>query len=224
MKVQKTQNNINFGLNYNTHRKIAQKLIEEEYPNLQKYVPIIKTAVEIPDFSELGFYCNTHFYYPIDSYIKPRESYLDFDGLHNARSKYNEHVNKFIDYAKEYSFVDMAEEAGRAKHFLDDMSVGFHSQRGNWIQKLREKKLHKYFEDYIYNNEDELIKNAKKSPVEFKTDNFDDIFMSVVNYSKNTELPTNNNLNRWHEIAQNTINIAIDSSREFFNKISEYLL
>ena len=47
--------------------------------------------------------------------------------------------------------------------------------------------------------------------------------MSVVNYSKNSELPNNFNKNNWHEIAQNTINVAIDSSRVFFDKILEYL-
>ena len=115
------------------------------------------------------------------------------------------------------------EEAGRAKHFLDDMSVGLHVQRGNIFQKWRDKNMHRDFETYIYDNEDSLISNAKKSSVKYKIDDFDDIFMSVVNYSKNSEFPNNSNKNNWHEIAQNTINVAIDSSRVFFDKILEYL-
>ena len=120
MKIQRTNNDIHFGLNSNTHRKITQKLIEEEYPKLQKYIPILKTAVEKPDFDELGFHSNTHFYYPFESYIKPRESFFDFDGLHNARAKYNEHIDKFFAASKYFRFGEMMEEAGRAKHFLDE--------------------------------------------------------------------------------------------------------
>ena len=223
MKITKTQNDIHFGFNYNTHRKIAQKLIEEEYPRLQKYVPIIKMAVEKPDFDELGFHSNTHFYYPVKSMYRPRESFFDFDGLHNARAKYHQHIAKFFAASKYSRFSEMAEEAGRAKHFLDDMSVGLHVQRGNIFQKWRDQKMHKRFEDYIYDNEDTFIANSKKSPVDFKTDDFDDVFVSDVNYSKNSEFPNNNNQERWQIIAQNTVNVAMDASRVFLNKISEFL-
>ena len=47
--------------------------------------------------------------------------------------------------------------------------------------------------------------------------------MSVVDYTKKTNFPNNDNKNNWPEIAQNTINIAIDASRAFFDKILEYL-
>lgn len=47
--------------------------------------------------------------------------------------------------------------------------------------------------------------------------------MSVVNYSKNSEFPNNNNQERWQIIAQNTVNVAMDASRVFLNKISEFL-
>lgn len=52
-------------------------------------------AVEKPDFDELGFHSNTHFYYPVKSMYRPRESFFDFDGLHNARAKYHQHIAKF---------------------------------------------------------------------------------------------------------------------------------
>lgn len=223
MKVTKTQNDINFGFNYSTHRKIAQKLIEEEYPKLQKYAPIIKHSVINPDFDELGFHSNSHFYYPEKNLLRFRESFFDFDGLHNARAKYNEHIDKFFAASKYCRFSEMAEEAGRAKHFLDDMSVGLHVQRGNIFQKWRDREMHKRFEDYIYDNEDVFIANSKKSPVEFITDDFDDIFMSVVDYSKNSEFPNNHNQQRWQVIAQNSVNAAMDASRVFLNKVSEFL-
>lgn len=223
MKVTKNKNEVSFCLNGNTHRKLAKKIIQEEYPNLHKYSPIIKYAVERPDYDEVGFHSNTHFYFPYENIFRPRESFFDFDGMHNARARFNEHIDKFFAASKYCRYSEMAEEAGRAKHFLDDMSVGLHVQRGNILEKWRDKKMHAQFEDFIYKNENELIKNAQKSPVEFKTDDFDDIFMSVVNFMKNSEFPNKNNKLKWYDIAQNTINVVIDASRVFFDKISQHL-
>ena len=89
MNVIQIQTNISFGLNYNTHRKIAQRVIEKEYPQLRKYAPVIKSAVQKPDFDEKGFNFNTHFYYPDENIFRPRQSFFDFDGVHNARVKFN---------------------------------------------------------------------------------------------------------------------------------------
>ncbi len=223
MNIANNQHGISFGLNSNTHKKIVQKMIREEYPKLRNYAPIIQNAVVKPDFEEIGFHCNTHFYYPDQNMFRPRESFFDFDGQHNARSKFNEHMNNFMEASKYCRFSEMADEAGRAKHFLDDMSVGLHVQRGNILQKWRDKKMHKDFEEFIMNNEDTFIKNAKKTPIEFKTDTFDDIFMSVANYTKDTEFPNRANMDKWPEIAQNTINVAMDASRVFFDKISKFM-
>ena len=223
MKTTKVQNGINFGLNAGTHKRIAEKLIRDEYPKLQNYAPMIKNAVVKPDFDEVGFHSNTHFYYPDENMFRPRESFFDFDGQHNARAKFNEHMNKFFEAKKYCRYSEMADEAGRAKHFLDDMSVGLHVQRGNILQKWSEKKMHENFEKFILSNQDTFIKNAKRSPVEFKTDSFDDIFMSVANYVKNTEYPNNSNRAKWPEIAQNTINVTMDASRVFFDKISKFM-
>ena len=224
MKIDKTKSDkINFGFNYNTHRKIAQKLINNEFPKLQKYSPIIKKSVVDPDFDELGFKSNSHFYYQCKNYLKPRESFLDIDGAHNAYTRYNIHVNNFLQALKVADFPFMAEEIGRAKHFLDDMCVGFHVKRGNFLQKWKEKPLHTDFENFIYKNEDRLIANASPSEAKLKSDNFEDLFISVVEQSSNNIIPDKNNLFKWPQIAQDSINLAIDSSRLFFSKISDLI-
>ena len=223
MRTTKIQSGVNFGLKAETHRKIAEKLIKEEYPKLQKYTPILKYAVEKPDLEACGFQCNTHFYYPDRTLLRVRESFFDFDGLHNARSKFNEHMSNFAEAKKYCRYSEMMDEAGRAKHFLDDMSVGLHVQRGNILQKWRDKKMHEQFEYYVFENQDTFIKNAQKTPIEFKTDSFDDIFMSVVDYVKNTEFPTKNNKAKWPLLAQESMNVALDASRVFFDKISACL-
>lgn len=225
MKIDKIQNNnINFGFNYNTHRKIADIVIANEFPKLKKYIPIIREAVQAPDFDELGIKSNTHFYYPFKSYIKPRSSFLDFDWGHNARSRFNKHIDLMYQYRENNSFIKMVEQAGRAKHFLDDMSIGLHVERGNFIEKIREMKIHKNFEDFLYRHEDEFIAKSSNSNIKFKDDGFDDIFMSVVNNTKDTEIPNANNVQKWPVIAQNSINSAMDASRVFFKKVSDLLM
>ena len=47
--------------------------------------------------------------------------------------------------------------------------------------------------------------------------------MSVANYTKDTEFPNSANMDKWPEIAQNTINVAMDASRVFFDKISKFM-
>lgn len=225
MKINTIQNNnnVNFGFNCNTHRKIAERVIENEFPKLKKYIPIISDAVQAPDFDELGIKSNTHFYYPFKSYIKPRSSFLDFDWEHNARAKFLEHIDLMMKYHENNSFIKMVEQAGRAKHFLDDMSVGFHVKNGNFLEKLREMKVHKAFEDFIHRHEDVFIANSAKSSIKFKDKTFEDIFMSVVNNSKDSEIPTFDHFSQWHFIAQNSINSAVDASRVFFKKVSDLL-
>ena len=224
MKITRTENNqINFGLNYNTHRKIAEKLIKEEFPKLQNYSPVIKKAVVDPDFDELGFHSNTHFYFPFDNWLKPRASFLDIDGSHNAYVKYTSHVGNSLEALKRGQFPVMAEEIGRAKHFLDDMCVGLHVKQGNFIQKWREMPVHAAFENFIHKHEDELIAKSSRSVADLKSDTFEDIFVSVVGHSKNTEMPTKDNVLHWDEIAQDTINLVLDSSRLFFAKVSDLL-
>lgn len=224
MNIQKTQNNnVSFGFNFNTHRKITQRIIEREFPELGKYAPELKAAVIKPDFKEIGLSGNNHFYYPVKSLLKPRESFLDFDGSHNARAKFNKHIDKFFDALNDSAFPRMLDEVGRAKHYLDDVCVGLHVQRGNFLSKLQEMGMHKAFENFIYRNEDKFIENSQKTNIEFGNENFDDIFMSVVNYMNKSQIPNSKNVVSWAQIAQNSINIAMDASRVFFSKFLVYL-
>ena len=217
-------NQINFGFNYNTHRKVAEKLIKEEFPVLQKYSTLIERAVVAPDFDELGFHSNTHFYYPFANFIKPRESFLDFYGVHNARNRYNFHLSNFFELLSCKQYNLMASEAGRAKHFLDDMCMGLHVKGGNFMQKWNEYPVHCAFENFIYRNEDSFLAQTAptKAPVK-RCDTFEDILMSVAEYSANMEMPDKKNIHRWPLIAQNSVNLLIEASREFFARISGFI-
>lgn len=225
MKVNKIDNNTSFGLRAQTHEYITLKTAKE-FANLsddiaQKFAHYVQK----PDFDETGLKifgkdtCNNHFYY-FPKTFRTRESHLDFDRKHNAFSRYIDHIcNMFtnINYKNKEGVI---EEAARAKHFLDDMSVGQHVERGTIFKKYKDEKIHKEFEAYIYDNQDKFYKNYSKSNLDknyVKTDyDYDDLFVASVKTSLENELPNEANRNKWNEIAQNTINLNIDTSREFF--------
>ena len=111
------------------------------------------------------------------------------------------------------------EESARAKHFLDDMSVGFHVKRGTAWQKYKEEKVHREFETFVMNNQYDLLKNYTKSELPAQNKCFKDLFLNTVNTSLKNEIPTINNKAEWKNIAQKTINLNIDASKEFFRLI-----
>ena len=116
------------------------------------------------------------------------------------------------------------EHAARAKHFLDDMSVGLHVERGTVLKKYKEQKVHKDFETYIFENQDTFAKNHTSSELQKNHRSFKDLFMDTVQISLKTELPAENNKDRWKNIAQKTVDINMDSSNEFFKLLKHYNL
>ena len=216
-----------FGLKSQTHRRLNAEILEnapvfndEELKNFLYYV-------QKPDFDETGLKlitkdtCNNHFFYP-EQTLHPRLSHLDFDGKHNAFSRFTYHVTNFLSAIKNNNKKNLTEEAARAKHFLDDMSVGFHVKRGTALQKYKEEKVHKEFEKFILDNQDELIKNYTKSPLPTNSKGFKDLFLNTVNVSLKNELPSIKNRENWKNIAQHTVNLNIDSSKEFFRLLQHY--
>ena len=222
-----TKNNYppNFGLRVQTHRVMGEHTVKntdilinnEELKNFLYYV-------QKPDFDETGLKlitkqtCNKHFFYPPETF-RPALSHLDFDGKHNAFSRFTYHVTNFLSALKNKNRETFVEESARAKHFLDDMSVGFHVKRGTAWQKYKEEKVHREFETFVMNNQYDLLKNYTKSELPAQNKCFKDLFLNTVNTSLKNEIPTINNKAEWKNIAQKTINLNIDASKEFFRLI-----
>lgn len=225
MKVEKLSNSPNFGLRAQTHEFITYNLARNYAHLNSETADMFAKFVQKPDFDETGLKilgkatCNNHFYYPPQTYRR-RESHLDFDGKHNAFSKYNEHICRMFTCLSKHNKKGAIEEAARAKHFLDDMSVGLHVKRGTVLDKYKEERVHKEFEAFIEDNQDKFYNNRSKSDLKkyLPSDNndFDDLFVATVKTSLENEIPNEANSDRWSEIAQKTINLNIDSSREFF--------
>lgn len=83
-------NNLNFGWNCQTHKKMIEKAIED-MPQFSKYKDVLADYVQRPDLDDIGFLANKHFYF--GEKIK-RDTF--------SKSKFeNEPIEKSEDFAKE---------------------------------------------------------------------------------------------------------------------------
>lgn len=220
MKISSTDNRTNFGWRYPTHKKITSQVVEE-LPKLKKYKDIIVEFVQKPDFDERGFKGNNHFYFT-PSMMHPRESFLDLTGRNNAASKFSEHVFYFeelINKDKNEAF----EHAGRALHFLQDVTQPQHTERGTVFQKWIDLEMHKQFEKFASRNENFLICSAKPVKFELEPDNIMDLFDEAVFHSENGRQVRNDNAKEWIDIAQSGISNALQATKEFCNYLSKFL-
>lgn len=225
MKIDKIHNTPSFGLRAQTHEFITYKIAKNSARLTKETADMFAEFVQKPDFDETGLKifgkntCNNHFYYPAQTF-RTRESHLDFDGKHNAYSKYIDHICRMFTRFSERNKIGAIEEAARAKHFLDDMSAGLHVKRGTILGKYKEEKVHKEFENYIYANQEKFYNNRSKSELKehLPEDNYDydDLFAATVKTSLENEIPNEANHEKWADIAQKTINLNVDASREFF--------
>ena len=223
------QSKQNFGLKVQTHRFINAKTASEANIFSDDALKSFLYYVQVPDFDETGLKilgketCNNHFFYP-EKNFHPRLSHLDFFGQHNAFARFMYHIINMFSSMKKSNPEMQIEHAARAKHFLDDMSVGLHVDRGTALKKYRDQKMHCEFEKYIYDNQDYFVNNYSKSDLPQNSRSFKELFMNTVNTSLKNEFPSANNKSSWQDIAQRTINLNIDSSKEFFNLIKHYNL
>lgn len=222
MKVDfKLTNTPSFGLSIKTHELVTRKSMANFNDFSNKELDLFGDYVQRPDYDETGLKifgketCNNHFFYPRQIF-HPSLSHLDFDGKHNAFSRYAYHIASMFSELKDGYSDSVIEHAARAKHFLDDMSVGLHIERGTFLKKYFDLKMHQSYENYILNNQDDFIANYSKSKLPKNNKSFIDLFINTVNISLENEFPNLKNVVRWNSISQNTINLNIDSSNEFF--------
>lgn len=220
MKIRSVDSKTNFGWRYTTHKKITAQAVEE-LPKLKKYKDIIVEFVQKPDFDEQGFKGNNHFYFT-PSLMHPRESFLDLTGRNNAAAKFSEHVFYFeelINKDKNEAF----EHAGRALHFLQDVTQPQHTERGTVFQKWKDLEMHKQFEKFASKNEDYFIGNAKPVKFELEPDNILDLFDEAVFHSERGKQVRKDNAGGWIDIAQTGISNAVQATKEFCAYLSSFL-
>lgn len=217
MKIQKTYN-INFGWQSDTHKKVVEIALKD-YPGLQPYESLLEDAVQKPDVNEKGFQYNKHFYF-----MSKNKSFMDFNGKNNAYNSYMSHVTSMQDCIEKGDKDKAIEHAGRAIHFLQDVSQPQHTQWKNIFKKASERSVHEEFETFALDNQEKFIDSLSLSPEEKSPDNFSDLFTKTANCSANGESASRENKNNWNNIAQDGINNAFSVTKEFINKFNSLLV
>ena len=220
MKINSVDNKTNFGWRYQTHNDVTS-LIADNFPKLKKYKGILKDFSVKPDFDEKGFKGNNHFYYPPQLW-RPRASFMDITGRNNALSRYEDHMYYFDTLVNKDNDKAM-EHAGRALHFIQDITQPQHVQRGTIYQKWKDMGVHTDFEAFEHKYHDYFIVNAQKINLDYKNDDYTDLFDEAVYLSETASPATYKNKDLWVYIAQDGISNMIAVTKEFCKNISNAL-
>ena len=193
----------NFGWHYRMHTKILNK------------------AAEISNFKAE----NPHAFAILQNAVPEKriKSFLDFSGKHNAKYLYLRHLSKFFEELKNKNCITGFDEAGRALHYLQDITQPQHIESGSIIRKALDKSMHHRFEVQAFGNCDKYINNH--TPYAFvKTHDFLSLFNQTVKISRKNKIPSNKNTSDWDNIAQSGVNLAIDATKRFLEIFYEQIM
>lgn len=205
-------NSTNFGWFYGTHKRITRRALKN-IPSLQQFSEKLAEFSKKPDLDEQGIFNNWHFYSPV-----MRTKYCDFNGAESAYTRYREHVKKMLVAIKANQTDLYIEHAGRALHFLQDMTQPQHTQKGFVFNKLIQLHKHLKFEESA-RNQDKWFDIYKEIP--FRNMTFSTIFKQNVDLSTKNDLPKGEDITKWDGIIEKGINQAIFSTSEFLEKLSK---
>ena len=77
------------------------------------------------------------------------------------------------------------------------------------------------FESLAYDSHKNLIKNANKKNNQMNARSFSDLFNKTLDESSQIDVPTKKNQNKWNDIAQSGINIAVSATNKFFEMVEQ---
>lgn len=204
---------ISFGWYYKMHTDILKK--SAGYNDIPATIKnILIDSVRKPDLEEFFLFGQKHFYYPNDKV----KSFLDYTGTHNAKHLYKTHVKKALKAIKSGNKSDFADEAGRALHYLQDVTQPHHIDSGSIIAKAKEAIVpHHKFEMDAYYMQNEFY--DKFTPIEIIANSFSDLFDKTVNLSQKNQIPRKNNIENWDSIIKNSLDLALSSTGKFLEMI-----
>lgn len=200
---------IHFGWHDRMHSDIVKNVQKKPNDN-SELDDIFLEAVKKPDSDERFLLGQYHFYYPDDKV----KSYLDYTGTHNARYCYRSHIKNALKLFRLGNIEKSTDEAGRALHYLQDVTEPHHIDSGSIIDKAKDALMpHHKFEMDTFAKEDEFFKNY--TPVNIRSNSFSDLFDETVILSQQTPVPVRNNIETWDDIAQNSINLVLSVTSKF---------
>lgn len=266
MNINPNRNNLNFGWSCHTHKVIMDTAIQD-MPQFAKYKEKLEHFVQQPDYDDIGFLANKHFYFgdkTEDIFTHQEDlkeeaeqktptmmdrlkslgsfglgafntanilkkvtnnsnsaSFMDFNGKNNAKAAYYDHLDK-IDMAIEDEDDEATiENAARACHFLQDITQPQHIQETSAFGKAIDLKIHTDYEKFADNDAENCAKyftpeiRNPRSCVQLFNDNFQE--------TKDVGKITRKNEPYWDEITQQQFNLAVQSTKEFLQNVSDQM-
>ena len=204
-----------FGWYSKTHSHITQRACNRLFtPDLLKKIAFYSQK---PDWDEIFLFRQKHYFYP-----KKNKSFLDITKTRNAKYTYKKHIEKMKKAHSAGEKDKVISEAGRALHFLQDMSQPHHIEEGSFFQKVRTAIFpHIVFETKALKSQNKLCKKSKH--IKIKANNFDELFENTLQLAQKVDIPKRTNMANWTDIAQNAINITIASTNKFLKLAKNYL-
>ncbi len=148
-------------------------------------------------------------------------SFMDFNGKNNAKAAYYDHLDK-IDMAIEDEDDDATiENAARACHFLQDVTQPQHIQETSAVGKAIDLKIHTDYERFA---EDIIDDCAKNYVTEIRNPrSCTQLFQNNFEETKDVGKITRKNEPYWDEITQQQFNLAVQSTKEFLQNVSDQM-
>lgn len=221
LRVNNSNNQTTFGWDVKTHVAITRSVLEQCHFKHLKKPKRQKLLMEFsmrPDLDEPGIL--------VSPFVYAHEYHESFAHKDNAHTHYLEHIKKikkFLDPdSKKYNVKKAMKHAGRALHFLQDISNSLHTQKELMIESFQNFQEHIQFEFFIGENRKDILK-GHSAKVNGDCRAFDDIFFKSVNIAQQNEIPRTSNRNDWLKIGRIGINRAVDSTAEFLSLVSKLM-
>lgn len=216
----KINNSVNFGWDEPTHTTITAFAIERNFPKLdEKYKKIFIEASKLPDKDENGL-GNKHFYS-----LKEDKSFMDFRRKSNAKYCFTFHVDEMHQALEKGNMKLFYEHAGRALHFLQDLTQSMHAFVASIFSKFLDLWNHIKFEQRINKLINKIIEvyckiypEPPKLPEKF---DIKDLLIKNAELSSNFGLPIKKNKLSWDMVGTKGICQALYSSEIFVKGVVE---
>jgi len=218
--ITKSSSKNNFGWNMKTHKKITEYAIKNSELKLKSHhKKILIDFSAQPDIDETQLHCSSHFCFKIPKDLKPKRflSFMDFSGQNNALAKVTKHIDKAQKALSKGKMHKAFEEIGRLAHFIGDVCVPLHTEKGSFLTKFFDAKMHIAYETgFVEPNLDKFLRPQTISPLDKKED-FKTLALNLFkeNFDFSSQfIISNKNKDSWGEIAQVTMDKAVSSTQK----------
>lgn len=148
-------------------------------------------------------------------------SFMDFSGRNNAKAAYEDQIDLTDEAIEDEDDMLAIQNAARACHFLQDMTQPQHTEETSAFGKALDLKIHTDYEKYAEENLDTFANNCKTTVRNPR--NSKQLFADTFAATKSIGNITRENEPNWSEITQKQFNLAVQSTKEFLQNVSNQM-